>query len=283
MSIEMQTHRKSRFVFLNLWLVALCWQQAHGAVLDVVNRLRAGECAAHSNLSPLVHDKRLDSAAQRIARGTNAKQALQDMRYPILQVATIHLAGFTRETELLGVLHDRYCSLLLQAEWQRMGSVWRRDDLWIVLAVPHVVPTDRQAVAREVLALVNQARSSKRRCGRQEFAAGAPLKLNTLLTEAAQRHAEDMAKHRHMEHAGSDGSTPAQRITRQGYRWQVVGENVAAGAGTANEVVSGWLDSPGHCANIMNPSFTEMGLGFAINRDDEYAVYWAQSFGRPRP
>jgi uncharacterized protein YkwD len=108
------------------------------------------------------------------------------------------------------------------------------------------------------------------------------LHLNAVLNTAAQLHAEDMAKHRQMQHEGSDGSSPAQRVTRQGYRWKAVGENVAAGAGSAAEVVSGWLSSPGHCANIMNPTFTEMGVAFAVNQRDDYAVYWAQSFATPR-
>ena len=272
----------TRCAGLCLALSTLLMPTAHAELREVVNELRNGGCAARSKLPPLQNDARLQGVVRQVANGATTQRATQAMAYPTMQLSTIHLSGYTRDAEVRRLLHNKYCPTLMQPEWQQMSSEWRGNELWIVLAVPHAIPTDTDAVARQVLTLVNQARSESRRCGHERYAPTQPLRLNSVLTRAAQLHAEDMARHEQMQHAGSDGSSPAQRITRQGYRWRAVGENVAAGAGSAAEVVAGWLTSPGHCANIMNPQFAEMGLAFAINQRDDYAVYWAQSLAAPR-
>ena len=85
-----------------------------------------------------------------------------------------------------------------------------------------------------------------------------------------------------MKHEGRNGSTPGQRVTQAGYRWRAVGENVAAGQPTADAVMAAWLSSPGHCANIMNGQYTEMGIASAANERDKYGVYWTMSLAAPR-
>jgi uncharacterized protein YkwD len=62
----------------------------------------------------------------------------------------------------------------------------------------------------------------------------------------------------------------------------MVGENLASGVMTAEEVVNGWLHSPHHCANLMTGRFTEMGIAFAINPRTDSGVYWTQTFGTTR-
>jgi uncharacterized protein YkwD len=68
-------------------------------------------------------------------------------------------------------------------------------------------------------------------------------------------------------------------VSRTGYTWRTVGENIASGPTTAAEVMAGWLASPGHCENIMSPRFTEMGIGWVVDPRSESGVYWAQVFG----
>lgn len=255
---------------------------ALGNVYAVVNELRSGGCALGSKLSALQTDARLQDAVKRIANGASAEQAARAMNYPATQLSTIRLRGYSRDPDIRRLLAQKYCKLLLNPVWQHMANEQRGDELWIVLAAPQAIPTDANAVAQRVLTLVNQARANGHRCGQEYYAATGPLRLNATLTQAAQLHAVDMSRHKLMQHSGSDGSTPAQRVTRQGYRWQRVAENVAAGATNAEQVVLGWLDSPGHCANIMNPTFSEMGIAFAVNTHDDYVVYWAQSFAMPR-
>ncbi|GHE01118.1 CAP domain-containing protein [Streptomyces alanosinicus] len=104
-----------------------------------------------------------------------------------------------------------------------------------------------------------------------------PLILNSVLTKAAQAHSADMAAHRNMSHTGSDGSSPGDRITRAGFDWSAYGENVAYGYSTADQVMAGWMNSPGHRANILNCSFKEIGVGLA-----QPGSYWTQDFGTAR-
>jgi len=80
---------------------------------------------------------------------------------------------------------------------------------------------------------------------------------------------------------GSDESRPAGRVTQAGYSWASVAENVAAGQTTAEEVVNTWLASPGHCANLMDPRYSESGVARATNPDSEQVVHWVQVFAAP--
>jgi uncharacterized protein YkwD len=137
--------------------------------------------------------------------------------------------------------------------------------------------------ANEVLSLVNDLRSQGGDCGPEgKFAPSPALSLNTELTTTAQLHAESQARQGVVGHqiTGQDGSSPAERIERQGYRWLAYGENVAGGQGSPQEVVAAWASSPGHCRNLLSPDFVHMGIGQA--RDAQGRIYWAQTFGRPR-
>ena len=128
---------------------------------------------------------------------------------------------------------------------------------------------------------MNAARSAPRLCGSRLFAAAGPLALNPALTQAAQAHSRDMATQRYFSHQARDGSYVAERATRAGYAWRWIGENIASGVNTAEEAVAGWLESPGHCANIMNPAFTEMGVAYSLNTERRM-MYWTQVIGAAR-
>ena len=128
--------------------------------------------------------------------------------------------------------------------------------------------------ALDVLKLVNEARALARSCGGERYSAADPLSLEGRLARAAQLHSQDMHDHNVMSHTGSDGSDLRARADRQGYDWSNLGENVAWGYTSPQSVVAGWLNSPGHCANIMNPTFTELGVGLQ-------GTFWTQLFGRP--
>ncbi|MGW4440061.1 CAP domain-containing protein [Streptomyces sp. NPDC004596] len=134
-------------------------------------------------------------------------------------------------------------------------------------AAPQPTATASGVVAR-VLELVNAERG-KVGCS--------ALTLNATLTKAAQAHSQDMAAHQNMSHTGSDGSSPGDRITSAGYTWSSYGENVAYGYSTAEQVMAGWMSSPGHRANILNCSFKEIGVGLA-----QPGSYWTQDFGTAR-
>jgi uncharacterized protein YkwD len=136
------------------------------------------------------------------------------------------------------------------------------------------------AIRARVVELVNDARASARRCGRERFPAAPPLHVSEKLNDAAADHARDMARKNFFEHRGSDGSEPKNRVLRAGYSSRLTGENIALGPQSAEEVVAGWLHSPGHCSNIMDSRFHDIGVGLASGRQ-RGKVYWVQDFGAP--
>lgn len=119
------------------------------------------------------------------------------------------------------------------------------------------------SIRTEFLDAVNQARSVERICGTTPSPAVPPIAWNDNLAMAAYLHSEDMALNGFLDHTGSDGSSPGDRITRQGYVWWVYGENIAVDYRTVSDVMGGWLGSEGHCRNIMNPAFREIGAAYA--------------------
>jgi uncharacterized protein YkwD len=134
----------------------------------------------------------------------------------------------------------------------------------------------------DALRIVNAYRSAGATCGsRGSFAPAGALTLNSRLTSAAYGHSADMAANNYFSHTSLDGRSMVDRINATGYDWSTVGENIAAGYGTMQQVVDGWMASDGHCANLMNPRFTEMGLACARNANSTYRIYWTQNLGRP--
>jgi uncharacterized protein YkwD len=268
-----------RLRLLALILAAGAAQGAHADELfDAVAQARQ-RCGASTPLRP---NARLDEAARRLAQGQALQAALQSAGYRARRSYQWSFNGHRTPQAAAQALVPSQCRALADPELgeagvYRSGTVYR-----IIAAVPFDPPAAAQAtdVAAKVLALVNQARSQPRRCGAQAFQPARPLVLNAQLTRAAAVHAQDMARRGYLEHQGRDGSSPADRASRAGYRWRSIGENIASGQTTPERVVQDWLRSPEHCANLMEPRFTEMGLAYAVNAGSEGGIYWAQTFGR---
>ena len=125
----------------------------------------------------------------------------------------------------------------------------------------------------QVLALTNAERA-KNGCD-------VALKANTALTKAAQAHAEDMLKHNYFDHNSQDGTNPFDRMTAAGYKWAGAAENIAAGQATPESVMTSWMNSPGHRANILNCGLKDLGVGYAAGSGAAYGQYWVQDFGSP--
>jgi uncharacterized protein YkwD len=89
-----------------------------------------------------------------------------------------------------------------------------------------------------------------------------------------------MATANFFDHYGSDGSSPGDRLAREGYYGSAWGENIAAGYSSVNSVMQGWIGSAGHCANMMNSAFTEMGAAKYSDPSSQWGSYWTQVFGR---
>jgi len=223
-------------------------------------------------------------ARVRVGPGSFPEWALEQAGYYTDKAEVIYVGGAPDADAVLDLLRKQYCRSLLDAGFTDIGVARRGNEWTVVLArpTPPLVLPPQEEAGRIILDLVNAARAQPRRCGDRQFGPAQPLSWHPDLAEAALAHSSDMAAHRQFSHRGSDGSEAAQRATRAGYRWTHIGENIAAGQTSPQEAVEGWLDSPGHCANLMNPQFSEMGAGYAVSRARLPGFpYWTQVFGTP--
>ena len=140
-----------------------------------------------------------------------------------------------------------------------------------VTSVPRVAGVE-SAVEQQIVTPVNQQRA---------LSGLAPLQVNAKLVQGAQIQAAAMAQLGVMSHdlPGAALPTLADRFSYVGYNYSSGGENIAEGYVDANAVMAGWMNSPGHRANILEPSFTEIGVGVAY--DGSGLPYYCQEFGRP--
>ena len=270
-----------------LLLLAVSAGAAAEDLYGTVNRLRAGggSCKPYSNMPGLRPQGALERAARDLAHGGDLKASLKGSGYRAARTRALSIKGETIGAQAATVLaRPNYCAALQDAELTEAGIYLDAGQLWIVMAAPFAPNVDISVpdAGQRVLALVNRARASARRCGDRAFKAAPPVRWNGTLAEAARLHAQDMARHNYIAHEGRDGSNPAQRVERAGYRYRATGENIAAGMTTAQRAVEGWIKSPPHCANLMNPSFTDMGAAYAVNARSDMGIYWAQAFGTPR-
>ncbi|NML16808.1 CAP domain-containing protein [Azohydromonas caseinilytica] len=231
----------------------------------------------------------VERAELALAEGDTAealRRALGQAGFPAARVQWFTVSGPRDARQALALLRGqvRACEALAAPEFSAIGvrqegSRWR-----IVMAQPLLAPDlgDWREAGRQVLALANAARAQPRRCGAQLFAAAPPLRWNDALGTAAQAHSADMARRDYFEHRSPEGSLVNQRALRAGYAWRRIGENIAFGMGAAPQAVQGWLDSPGHCRNLMDPAFTEMGAAYAVNPASGGAIYWTQVLAHPR-
>lgn len=136
-----------------------------------------------------------------------------------------------------------------------------------------VIQQKNEIIKQEVIDLTNAERTK----------IGLPvLRYNSLLETSAQGHAEDMIRRDYFDHTSPEGDEPVDRINKSGYlipyyecnctKSYTVGENIADGQDSAAQVVQDWMDSLHHRENILNPEFTEIGIGYQGNT-------WVQNFG----
>lgn len=290
--------------------------------LYVVQTLRAGGCGGIAAPSaPLKKSATLDQAAQEWAGGQSAEKSLASSGYRAQQWATLHYQGqdnsafqqirssgcrnvLSATLRDIGMYHQGRDTWLVMAVAGQSGPAAPSRPATGAVATPlesaaavasALAPTTRVATAAShaaittapidasrVLALVNAARAHGAVCGTRSFAPVPPVHLSNQLADVAYGHATDMADHNYFEHEDLQGHTPADRVKAAGYAEKLVGENIAYGPTSADEVVQGWLDSPGHCENIMDPRFAEMGVAYAPGRVQRHGLYWVQLLVAPR-
>jgi uncharacterized protein YkwD len=130
-----------------------------------------------------------------------------------------------------------------------------------------------------VLLEVNKRRAAGAVCGGKAYPAVSPLTMDPALRNAARRHSKDMATRGFFDHTNPDGQGMDDRIRAAGFLGATAtGENIAAGGSTPAGTVQQWMDSPGHCTNIMYAGFQKIGVGYFNGPGSKYGHYWTQNF-----
>ncbi|MGV4983761.1 CAP domain-containing protein [Streptomyces sp. NRAIS4] len=251
------------------------------AFLRLVNsaRARAG--------SPAVGlDARLGSAARVHARamadagrlggegrdGVSVHQRISAAGYAYITVGEHLVSGPRSAAEFveycLGSARSRRTLLDPAFRHAALAHADAGDRYWTALWAAPLTPDALSRTAAEVLALTNAER------GRAGLP---PLAVDPLLTAAAQAHCADMVARDFYDHTSPDGSQPWDRAAAAGSQRRTIGENIACGQRSPAEVVSGWMNSPGHRANILKREFGHIGVGFAGG--GRAGTYWTQLFG----
>ena len=135
-------------------------------------------------------------------------------------------------------------------------------------------------IQSEVMQRVNALRAAGAVCGTTAYAATGPLAWNSLLLQAASGHSSDMAQNNYFSHTSLDGRTMVERVLATGYTYTNLGENIAAGQSTVESVITGWTTSPGHCQNLMNSAFRDIGVACVRSDTSNYRYYWTMVLGR---
>jgi len=152
---------------------------------------------------------------------------------------------------------------------------------------PYAAPKIDDSTKKKYLTVINTLRNQSRSCGSAGYFSAAPaLRWKGSLYRASYEHSRDMMKSNTFSHKGSKsvsdwtanvqalsgGSSFKDRIENNGYtKWKNLAENIAMGASTGDQVMDQWISSDGHCANIMNPLFTDVGMARVNN-------FWTQNF-----
>ena len=124
----------------------------------------------------------------------------------------------------------------------------------------------------DVLKSVNALRAEGCTCGNEVMPPAGPLTWNDKLENAAKKHTEDMNDNNFFDHKGSDGSRSWERIKAAGYNWKNTGENIGKGQRDWQTIFNDWVESPGHCKNIMSAPVDEIAVYFIDYNNGQ--KYW---------
>ena len=291
-------------LFAGLAALSTTWA-GQANVLNAVQVLREGGCGGILPAArPVRPNALLDLIAEQWAGGQSLSVAAERNGYRAQSTAGVRISG--PDSYMVQQLRRSSCRTVASQGAREIGIYRRGWDTWIVLANAYPVSVSSPAsstkptqppprvqspapvlpspsvLATRALLLVNDVRARGAHCGERSLAPAPPVTLSWTLVDVASGHATDMADHDYFEHEDLAGHSPADRVRSVGYREKLVGENIAYGPKSVEEVVRGWLDSPGHCENIMDPRFAEMGLGFAVGHVSKRGLYWVQLLAAPR-
>jgi uncharacterized protein YkwD len=273
----------------------LCGADVRGELLTRINAARQRAGAPPIRLSPELNRAAQEHAAEVAARGSLKLRAgsTDEMRERLKRAGYLAHAWTESLASNSGSLEDVLSDFrqndpetyrkLLTPEFRDLGiglARMRGAPLYTFLfaepegewfATQTAALHDLRRAQAEMLARVNAERKT----------VGAPaLTANSRLDLAAQRHAEDMLARHYFAHESPEGKTVRERARAAGYDWRAIGENIAEGQLSVDEVMETWMHSPGHRRNILDRDFRELGVGLALGRSGgEWQVVWVQTFG----
>ncbi|WP_288441421.1 CAP domain-containing protein [Pseudomonas promysalinigenes] len=254
-------------------------------LIDSINTYRSQAQRCGEDVSVELPALNSDTRLALSPEGTrDLQQAMSRAAYPMVNVQAISLSGPRDATAAMNAIKESFCQVVLDPQFVDIGVSQEGRDWRIVLARPLLSGRlgDWQTEGQKLLQAINNARKAPRQCGGQPFPAASALSWSPVLADVAANHTRAMANQNFFDHIDKDGRTPGDRAELAGYLYRLIGENIAAGRDTAQKVVDGWLDSPGHCATLMNPDFQEMGGAYAVDPKSDAGIYWTGLFGTPQ-
>ncbi|WP_282083643.1 CAP domain-containing protein [Streptomyces tendae] len=254
------------------------------ALLDLVNSARAATGSPSVRADPRLLSAARAHAAAMAAAGTlsvetrdgvSVHQRVVSAGFAYLTVGEHLVSGPRTPAEFVAyclrtertrrTLHD---GRFTHAGWAHVTGGPSGDTYWTALWAVPLTPDGLARTTAEVVDLTNRERA----------AAGLPaLAVDARLTTAAQAHSADMVARDFYSHTDPDGGKPWDRAAAAGAARRTVGENIACGQRSPADVVEGWMNSPGHRANILKSDFTRIGVGLAGG--GRAGTYWTQLFG----
>ncbi len=152
----------------------------------------------------------------------------------------------------------------------------------IVIGTPSVQtePCPVGNLSSAAVTAINNLRAQAQVCGGVVYPAVAPLGWDSRLAQAATGHSIDMSANGFFSHIGSNGGSVGSRVSATGYAWTSVAENIAAGQASLSSVMGAWMNSAGHCENIMRASVTQFALA-CERRVGGTTPYWTMVLARP--
>ena len=134
--------------------------------------------------------------------------------------------------------------------------------------------------AADALRRINAARAAGQRCGFRRMPPAPALRWDATLQGVAAGHSQDMARRNYFAHSSPEGREVAARVSAAHYKFRLVGENLAGGDRDLAGALQGWIDSPAHCENLMNPKFADVAVACVGRRGSQWGTYWTMVLGR---
>jgi uncharacterized protein YkwD len=131
----------------------------------------------------------------------------------------------------------------------------------------------------EALRRINAARAAGQQCGWHRMPPAPPLQWDGTLQSIAVAHSRDMAKRNYFDHKSPEGRTVRDRVARTYYKAKFVGENLAGGDSQVRGAIQGWVESPSHCENMMNPKFSRVAVACVGQPRSQWGTYWTMMLG----